>query len=129
MLDEPREHTAPRIATSIRHLNGLHDVVYRKPEHVYALIEQLFGVDRCGLLSRRQDAKVVTARHWGMYMMKTQWGFSYPYIGKFFGGRDHTTVLYGVRKVMSDIATSADARRTEIDLMAALQRAEAADAS
>lgn len=127
MLAEPQTHNAPKIATTIRHLNGLHNVAYRNPEHVYSAIERHFGVCRVDLLSGRRNAQTVKARHWGMYLMKTQWGMSYPYVGRLFGDRDHTTIINGVKKVTAEIATSEDARRTEVDLVAALQRAEGGD--
>lgn len=129
MLAEPQSRSAPKIATTIRHFNGLHDVIYRNPDHVYSVIGRHFGVDKVDLLSERRNVCLVKARHWGMYLMKTQWGMSYPYIGRLFGDRDHTTIIHGVRKVMEELAASEDARRVEIDLVAALHRAEAGDAN
>jgi hypothetical protein len=50
------------------------------------------------LLSVRRDSKVVAARYEAMYRMKTETPMSFPEIGRRLGGKDHTTVLYGVRK-------------------------------
>jgi|WetSurMetagenome_2_1015567.scaffolds.fasta_scaffold02463_6 chromosomal replication initiation ATPase DnaA len=124
MLAEPRERTAPKIATTIRDLNGLRDVVHRDPEIIYGVVCQYFDVDKTDLMSLRRNVAYVNARFWAMYLMKTQWGMSYPYIGRIFGDRDHTTIIHGVKKVVADIATSEDARRTEVDLVVALRRAE-----
>lgn len=57
-----------------------------------------YGVKRSYILSERQDAAVVEARHLAMYQMRDQLGWSYPWIGRFLD-RDHTTVIYGCRKV------------------------------
>lgn len=58
--------------------------------------------------SRTQD--VALARHIAMYLSRSLSGLSLPRIGENFGGRDHSTVLHGCRRVT--------------DLMAADERTE-----
>lgn len=41
---------------------------------------------------------IVVARHEAMAALRATGRYSYPRIGKFFGGRDHTTVIYGERR-------------------------------
>ena len=50
------------------------------------------------LLSRQKSNPLVAARHEAMYRMKTETAMSMPAIGRRMGGRDHTTVLHGVRR-------------------------------
>ena len=38
-----------------------------------------------------------------MYLCKELTSYSYPEIGKAFGGKDHTTVLHAVKKIQSMI--------------------------
>ncbi|WP_275078418.1 helix-turn-helix domain-containing protein [Rhizobium sp. AC44/96] len=48
----------------------------------------------------RRTRKVCEPRAVAMYEVKKQRpDLSYPAIGRWFGGRDHTTVLYSVRKI------------------------------
>jgi chromosomal replication initiation ATPase DnaA len=51
--------------------------------------------------SERRTAPVVYARQIAMYLCKYLTTKSYPEIGRRLGGRDHTTVLHGHRKVES----------------------------
>ena len=48
--------------------------------------------------SPRRDRPTVRARHEAFWRMKQETRLSLPQIGRFMGGRDHTTVLHGIRK-------------------------------
>jgi chromosomal replication initiator protein len=56
--------------------------------------------DLCGKSRRRP---LVNARQIGMYAMRELTDFSYPRIAEAFGGRDHTTVMYAVDKIRSQM--------------------------
>lgn len=58
-----------------------------------------FGVSMQDMLSHRRDRKYVTARQIAMYLAKHLTSRSFPFIGQRLGGRDHTTVMHGVRKI------------------------------
>jgi hypothetical protein len=49
--------------------------------------------------SHRRSVPVALARHIAMYLTKVLTGKSLPEIGRRLGGRDHTTVLHGIKKV------------------------------
>jgi chromosomal replication initiation ATPase DnaA len=49
--------------------------------------------------SQRRTKAVVRARQIAMYLAKTMTEQSLPELGRRFGGRDHTTILHGVRKI------------------------------
>ena len=57
-----------------------------------------YGVSRNDLTTIRRDWVSCLARYEGFYRSRNETGKSYPYIGKHFGGRDHTTVLSGIRR-------------------------------
>jgi chromosomal replication initiator protein len=50
----------------------------------------------------KRHASLVRARHMAMYLAKQLTHHSLPEIGRFFGNRDHTTVLHAVRKMDRD---------------------------
>jgi hypothetical protein len=58
-----------------------------------------FGVSLMMLAAGRRTAAIVEARQMAYYLCRELTPHSYPLIGKFLGGRDHTTVMYGCRKV------------------------------
>jgi len=51
------------------------------------------------LLSPRRTDSIVRPRQIAMYLSHEMTTKSYPELGRRFGGRDHTTVLHGVRKI------------------------------
>jgi len=44
------------------------------------------------------------ARHVAMYLCREMTGKSFPTIGRAFGDRDHSTVIYACRKVEMELA-------------------------
>lgn len=59
-----------------------------------------FKVSRTDMLSHRRTAEVVWPRQIAMYLCQQHTHNSLPVIGRMFGGRDHTTVLHAVRKIV-----------------------------
>ncbi|MEM1019768.1 MAG: helix-turn-helix domain-containing protein, partial [Pseudomonadota bacterium] len=60
-----------------------------------------YGLKRVDLLSRRRTQKIVRPRQVAMYLCKQITTKSLPEIARAFDGRDHTTVMYAVRKIDS----------------------------
>jgi chromosomal replication initiator protein len=63
-----------------------------------------FNVSRVDIMSPRREQRVVWPRQVGMYLAGTITKRSLPDIGRRYGGRDHTTVLYAVRKMKAALA-------------------------
>ncbi|MHB1681715.1 MAG: chromosomal replication initiator protein DnaA [Bacilli bacterium] len=55
------------------------------------------------LVSRSRQKDIAYPRQIAMYLARKLTGLSLPKIGKEFGGRDHTTVLYAYDKITSEI--------------------------
>jgi len=66
-------------------------------------------VSMMDLLSPRRDREVVRARHEAFWRCKHETTMSLPEIGRRFGGRDHTTVLHGIRKHEERMREATDA--------------------
>ena len=64
-----------------------------------------YGLKQADLLSERRTRSIARPRQVAMYLCKLHTTRSYPDIGRRFGGRDHTTVLHGVKKIESLIGT------------------------
>ena len=62
-----------------------------------------FGVGEKDLLGPSRLRRVMVPRQVAMYVAREVAKLSLPRIGAFFG-RDHTTVLYSLRKVEGDMA-------------------------
>ena len=65
--------------------------------------EVLLAVDRPTSSSKSRSRPLTQARHIAMYLMRECTGLSLVKIGEIFGGRDHTTVLHGIKKVEDEM--------------------------
>ncbi len=68
-------------------------------DEIQKLTADHFGLKQADLLSGRRTRSVARPRQIAMYLCKNYTSRSYPDIGRRFGGRDHTTVLHGVRRI------------------------------
>jgi len=101
--------------TERHHLTVAEKKVFSKIPVIQELVASFFEVGRVHIISHRRDNLVVLPRHIAMYLAKELTPNSLPEIGRRFGGRDHTSVLYGVRKIARLIKTDpniAEAVRT-----------------
>ena len=62
-------------------------------------VASFLGVRAEDILGDKRPQNVVQARQISMYICRTALGLSYPELGRVFGGRDHSTVIYAVNKV------------------------------
>lgn len=75
--------------------------VGQSPMEAYAAILEAvasrYGLKPEDLTSKRHTRRFAWARHEAMAVIKDRFSLSLPRIGALFGGRDHTTVLSGIR--------------------------------
>lgn len=64
-----------------------------------------FGISYEDIISGRRQQNVVAPRQVAMYLCKLLTPSTLPAIGRAFGGRDHTTALYAIRKIAHLILT------------------------
>lgn len=70
------------------------------PDIVYEVLASHPGITVADLKGPRRSTPIVRARMEAVYAVRMQRpDMSYPAIGRWFGGRDHTTVLHSVRKI------------------------------
>ena len=58
-----------------------------------------YNLKPTALKGPKREAGLVRARQVCMYLLKKEAGLTYSEIGNLLGGRDHTTVMYGVSKI------------------------------
>jgi chromosomal replication initiator protein len=73
----------------------LDDILAAVAQHTHVTADEIRGAKR--------HASLVRARHIAMYLAKQLGRASLPEIGRFFGNRDHSTVLHAVRKIDREI--------------------------
>ncbi|MFQ5431575.1 MAG: chromosomal replication initiator protein DnaA [Nitrospinota bacterium] len=62
-----------------------------------------FGLKPNDLKSKSRAKTLVVARQLAMYLCRQYTEESLPQIGKFFGGRDHSTVIHATKKIKKEI--------------------------
>ncbi len=68
------------------------------------------------LIKQSRKKEYVKPRQAAMYLVRKELSSSFPTIGEFFGGRDHTTVMHGVEKVEKAVK-SEDQIKKELELI------------
>ncbi len=69
------------------------------PDMILDAVSQTYGLSVEELIGPRRARPLVTARHVAMYLIRNLTDYSYPSIGKVFGGRDHSTCISAVEKI------------------------------
>lgn len=64
---------------------------------IIAEVAKKYALTYVDLISRRRTRKLVWPRQEAMWRCLKETTASYPEIGRAIGGRDHTTVIHGVR--------------------------------
>lgn len=62
------------------------------------------GVSFAEMIGERRSAYLVRTRQEAMWLLKEKCGLSLPQIGRILGGRDHTTILHGIRRHVRRLA-------------------------
>ena len=78
-------------------------------KQIIAEVASKYQVSISEICSHRRHREVVIARQEAMYRCKEETTCSLPMIGRALGGKDHTTVIYGIRKHLERVAGGPDA--------------------
>jgi chromosomal replication initiator protein len=78
------------------------------PERIVALVAEQFGIKAEALFGQRRTRSVALPRQVAMYLLRQLTELSLVDIGRVFGGRDHSTVIYACEKVGAMVATDND---------------------
>jgi chromosomal replication initiator protein len=70
-------------------------------ENIQKTVADYFKIRVADLLSKKRSRSITRPRQIAMSLAKELTNHSLPEIGDAFGGRDHTTVLHGCRRIAS----------------------------
>jgi len=87
---------------------------------IQAAVATHFGVSAQELLSSSRSARIAWPRQLAMYLARELTDESLPAIGRHFGGRDHTTVMYACRRASARIDDDVAVREAVEKLRATL---------
>lgn len=70
-----------------------------KPREVLEVVSDFFDIKINDLLSPKRNRDIALPRQVAMYILRENLHQSFPQIAKILGGRDHTTIMHGFRKI------------------------------
>lgn len=74
-------------------------------KEVVKIISDFYNLNEDDVYKKTRKKEVVKPRQVIMYILREDFGISYPSIGEKLGGRDHTTVIHSCEKVKNNIKT------------------------
>jgi chromosomal replication initiator protein len=81
---------------------------------------EYFSVEKEVLVGRRRDKHTALARQIAMYLLREETNLSLTAIGRFLGGKDHTTVLHACQKISGNLNTDTHLSRDVLNIREAL---------
>ncbi len=79
-------------------------------------VAEFYNISMEDLIKQSRKKEFVKPRQIAMYLIRKELDNSFPSIGDFFGGRDHTTVMHAVEKV-ENLKTNKETFKQELDLI------------
>ena len=82
------------------------------PELIIQVVADHFGITPLDIASQKRNKEVVFPRQIVMYLCQNLTGASLQEIGKYLGGRDHTTIIHGRQKIAKDLTKNENLTNT-----------------
>jgi chromosomal replication initiator protein len=79
-------------------------------------VAEFYNISMDELLKQSRKKEYVKPRQVAMYIIRKELDTSFPTIGDFFGGRDHTTVMHAVEKI-EILVGQTDSLKQEVNLI------------
>ncbi len=81
------------------------------PNDVVRAVAKFYNLKPTNLTGQKRSKEVVLARHIAMFLFKTELNLSYVEVGKWFGARDHTSAMHGIKKIDALVNKDEDLQR------------------
>jgi chromosomal replication initiator protein len=75
-------------------------------DEIKATVADYFNITKTDLDTKRRSQDINTPRQIAIYLTRTLTDYSLPMIGRFFGGRDHSTIIHSYEKIKKEILTN-----------------------
>jgi chromosomal replication initiator protein len=112
-----------RESVKIADLAEVADAEYPKIKHIKQIVSDFYGVPVSDIDSSRRKAMMVRARFVAIYLSYRLTPNSTPTIGRLFGNKDHTCVIYAheqiSQRIVDDKRLAADIEHLKAQILAA----------
>lgn len=86
------------------------------PELIVQIVAEHFGISTSDILSGKRSKEIAYPRQIVMYLCRQMTTVPLQGIGKALGGKDHTTILHGAKKIAEDVLTN-EATKNTVDIL------------
>lgn len=73
------------------------------PQKIIKSVAEFFELKPDEIFARSRKKKLIKPRQIAVYLMRKEIGLSFPEIGQFIGGRDHSTAIYAYEKMEKEL--------------------------
>jgi len=73
------------------------------PKKIIQTVAEFYDLREKDLLTSSRKQEVVFPRQIAMYLLREELKYSYPFIGRKFNGKDHTTAIHACEKISKEI--------------------------
>ncbi|MFH1338705.1 MAG: chromosomal replication initiator protein DnaA, partial [Candidatus Omnitrophota bacterium] len=91
-------------------------------EKIQECVANEFGILLAELKTRRRSKNIVLPRQVAMYLSRQLTEASLPEIARFFGGKEHTTILYAYNKIKIDLEKNNNLKQRIDKIIQVIQR-------
>ena len=84
------------------------------PQLIIEVVTEHFNISMDQMISRSRSSDIARPRQIAMFLCKTMTDSSLDVIGSFLGGRDHSTIIHGIKKIGDEYEVN-DNTKTLID--------------
>jgi chromosomal replication initiator protein len=73
------------------------------PKEIVSIVADYYNIDEALVYEKTRRKEVVETRQMIMYILREEFGISYPLIGQELGGKDHTTIIHSFKKIQREL--------------------------
>lgn len=81
-------------------------------EDIQKKVTNYFNIKISDIKSAKRTKKFVYPRQIAMYLCRQLTSCSYPEIGEYFGGKDHSTVIHAIKKIDGELTTNTSLKQS-----------------
>ena len=82
------------------------------PQLIIEVVSEHFQINVDQMISKNRSNEIAKPRQIAMYLCKNMTDIPLDTIGSLLGGRDHSTIIYGIRKVTEEYESNENTRNT-----------------
>lgn len=85
------------------------------PDIIVEVVARAYNITVSDITSNKRSKDILVPRQICMYLCRSELNMTYPKIGEFFGGKDHTTILHACNKIEKELKDSSSVIFTRIE--------------